>query len=139
MAAEDLEFRVQGSSELQKGDRKALAEGAAFAAAAPQAKVIADEFVTTDPMTTTGEEVMYGGPVGPEVGDDLDAEFLGPTRYPNRPLTNGAPFGPGADFVALPNESDQQFLGRVAERMLQGGRQVPDDAKVWALRVLAGM
>lgn len=140
MAAEDLEFKVQGSN-LDKGARKSLAEAEGFAAAAPstpQAKVMTDEFVTTDPVTFGGEEMMYGGAVGPEVGDDLDAEFLGPTRYPNRPITNGAPFGPGADFVAMPDESDQQFLGRVAERMLQGGRQVPDAAKQWALRVLVG-
>jgi hypothetical protein len=69
--------------------------------------------------------------------DEYDEELLGPSRT-DRPITHGAPYGLGANFAPARDETEQDYRRRVAEDLLKVGRAVPDDAKVWALRALAG-
>lgn len=109
----ELEFRTQGT-ELPKGAREQLDEAMEFAAEAPG-------FLD----------------VLPDTADEFDAVMLAGTDFPERPLTHGAPFGPGANAVPLPRESEQAFLRRIAMQMLEAG--APEDAKLWAARVIAGL
>lgn len=54
-----------------------------------------------------------------DLNGGLDGELFGPSRRPNEPVTHGAPFGPGADFTPLPQETDRAFMLRVADDLTQ--------------------
>lgn len=122
------EFRVTGSTELGKGDRQALDEAEDIAASAPELPAdVAGQFDMTSLPEITG-----GG------SEDIDAELFAPTDFPNRPLTHGASFGPGATVSPRPRLSDRQLLARYAERIVEARDSVPEGSLVWAMRVLAG-
>lgn len=134
--AEETDFAVQGS-ELPKGAGQQLAEAAELARAfregsepqmEPQAPAMVEVGSATEPMQ----------PVYADVDDELDSELLGPTDFPGVPLSAGADYGAGSRFTRLSSESDDEFMGRIARQMLMAGRSVPEDARVWAARTLAG-
>lgn len=50
-----------------------------------------------------------------DLNGGLDEVLFGPTRRPDEPQTQGAPFGAGANFVALPWEDQNTFIARVAQ------------------------
>jgi len=114
--ARDIDFHSQGSSELGKGAGKQLEEGFDYA--------------------SQGAFKEAFGSVS--ASDPVDEVLFAPTDFPNRPITNGAAFGPGANFVRTPKLSDRAILNRAATRILENKDDVPDDALVWAMRVLAG-
>jgi hypothetical protein len=122
--ASEPDFAVQGT-DLPKGAGKQLQEGYAQAASV--------EAFRTAPVNQGVVPTIYSD----SGGDEYDQELLAPTNFPDRPLTHGAEFGPGADFLPSPRENDSDFMVRIATRMLQQS-YLPDDAKVWAARVLAG-
>lgn len=41
--------------------------------------------------------------------------LFSPTDRPNEPVTAGAPFGPGPNFVSRPVEDERAFLGRIGQ------------------------
>lgn len=67
---------------------------------------------------------------------DLDAVLFGPTDFPGRPLTQGMSFGPGDNFSPNPQETEDQFMHRIAIKVLDSGG--PEDLQIWAARRLAG-
>lgn len=81
-----------------------------------------------------------------EIDDEVDEfvpageeeEFIfGPTMRPEEPITQGAPFGAGADLPRLAIETEDQFATRVAN-MILGNQQAGRESKAWARRRLAG-
>ena len=134
--ADELEFRTQGT-ELPYGARKELARQTAFAEAAAPPSPPAEPRPVAEAVPVE-EEPPAMQLVSPAGADELDAFLFAPTDFPDRPLTDGAPFGPGRNELVLPQEDERAFLHRVARRMLEEPG-VPEDAKVWAARVIAGM
>ncbi len=110
----DLDFHSQGSSEFGRGEGKQIEDGFDFA-------------------SQGGREVF--GAVSAH--DPVDDVLFAPTDFANRPITHGAPYGPGANFVRTPKLSDRALLSRAAQRILEHKADVPDDALVWAMKVLA--
>lgn len=127
------DFRVQGT-DLPKGSSQQLEEGYAFAGP-PEAQETDAATYEPGEEDLLAEEAFF---TDEAATDELDEQLFSPTDHPERPLTHGAPFGPGADFVASPLTSEQDHMNRVAQRVLEAGRQVPDDALLWATRVLMG-
>ena len=113
----DAGYRVQGSS-LEKGDAQALNE--------------ATDLANSMPM---GSGINFGMAFG-DAPQETDVALYGPTHRPSTPITQGAPFGPGADFVPRPFEDERDYTHRVARRVIEAGRAMPDDALSWALRTL---
>lgn len=128
--AEDLEYRVSGSTELAKGDRASLARATRTAG-----EPIAPPEITETEVAPTGG-LAFAPDMGGEPDPDIDAVLFGPTDYPDRPITNGMSFGPGANFSPNPDETEDQFMHRIAIRALEADS--PEDVKVWAARRLAG-
>lgn len=52
-----------------------------------------------------------------DLNDGYDDALFGPTMRPTEPLTHGAPFGPGANFVPRPDEDNRSFSLRVADEL----------------------
>lgn len=52
-----------------------------------------------------------------ELNGGLDKVLFGPSARPNEPVTHGAPFGDGANFIPRPNEDDHTFMLRVADEL----------------------
>lgn len=52
-----------------------------------------------------------------DLNDGLDEYLFAPTERPNEPLTAGAPFGQGANFVPRPYETPRAFKLRVADTL----------------------
>lgn len=123
---DDLQYRASGVGGLPKGSRTALDEAADFAAAAPGA-----------PEDTTQEPIVASYAQGQD-RDNLDAELFAPTDNPDRPLTHGAPTGPGANAVFAPRLSDRAMLARIGERMLANRDSLPESAVIWAVRAALG-
>ena len=79
--------------------------------------------VVRQPEYKRGASLPYGGAtqanaMDPEATPPLtpEEEFLyGPTMRPAEPVTAGAPFGEGPNYVMQPRQTDQQVLARVAE------------------------
>jgi hypothetical protein len=61
----------------------------------------------------------------PELQEDAsggyDDALFAPTDRPDEPITHGAPFGAGANFVALPYEDEFAFRRRVADELESSG------------------
>jgi hypothetical protein len=104
-----------------------------IAAAAPLAEPM-PEALPEEELGFIPEEV--GLPPGPE--DDLaededvddmeplegwEQDVFGPTAREFEPPTAGMPHGPGSNLVRLPQESDQQFMRRVADILDQSGNE----------------
>lgn len=106
------QFRVQGS-DLPKGSAQSLDEAEDLAASAPAIFGTADR-------------------------DNVDPVLFSETDFPNRPVTHGAPFGPGDNAVYSPRESERTVLNRIATRIVEQRGSVPETALVWAVRTLAG-
>ena len=60
-----------------------------------------------------------GAPLGEEedVSGGYDEALFAPTHRPDEPLTQGAPFGPGSNFVPLPYEDEWAFRRRIADEL----------------------
>lgn len=56
----------------------------------------------------------------PLLGGDFDSVLFQPTHRPNEPLTEGAPFGAGANSIRSEDsgETDRERLLRIAESMV---------------------
>jgi hypothetical protein len=68
-----------------------------------------------------------------------EEQFLyGPTDRPNEPITHGAPFGPGAPVSRFANETNQEFMTRVAQQLSSDPNAAPE-VQAFASRVLRGM
>jgi hypothetical protein len=130
--ATEGQFRVGGSTELEYGDATELerAQQVATNQEAPAPPEIGPAVEQGSPALDF--PVDAGGPVDP----DLDAVLYGPTDYPDRPLTNGMGFGTGSNFSPNPQETEDQFMHRVAIKVLDAPG--PEELKVWAARRLAG-
>lgn len=50
-----------------------------------------------------------------ELNGGFDKALFASSSRPNEPVTHGAPFGDGANWVPQPNEDDYTFLLRVAD------------------------
>lgn len=78
------------------------------------------EAVSQTGLAPAAEE---GVDLPPELDDELnegyDEELFAPSREPDLPVTDGVPFGPGADFIPRASEDDRSFMLRVA-RELEG-------------------
>ncbi len=61
----------------------------------------------TEPATQQPAEL-------PDLNDGYDRVLFAPTDRPGEPITQGAPFGPGANWIPRPHEDDRSFLLRVA-------------------------
>lgn len=61
-----------------------------------------------------------------DLNDGYDAVLFGPSQRPDEPITEGAPFGPGSNFVPRPFEDDRAFMLRVADEIERSpGGQTP--------------
>jgi hypothetical protein len=60
-----------------------------------------------------------GGPPAPasDLSGGYDQALFAPTQRPDEPITHGAPFGPGANFVQAPSEDNRTFALRVAGQL----------------------
>jgi hypothetical protein len=60
-----------------------------------------------------------GAPLGEEedVSGGYDDVLFAPSHRPDEPLTQGAPFGPGSNFVPLPYEDEWAFRRRIADEL----------------------
>lgn len=70
----------------------------------------------------TGASPFAPGGAGPArrlVDEELLEEMLRPSDRPEEPITTGLPFGAGANFTRLPDETDEAFRGRVASELLE--------------------
>lgn len=68
---------------------------------------------------------------------DFDKTLFSPTDHPGEPVTHGAPFGPGADFLNDGPEGDAAFLRRAAyDTAVAPGADVR--ARSYATRVARG-
>ncbi len=56
-----------------------------------------------------------------DVSGGYDEALFAPTDRAAEPITHGAPFGPGANFVMLPYENERAFLLRVADQLESSG------------------
>lgn len=67
-----------------------------------------------------------------DLNNGYDEALFGPTMRPSEPLTTGAPFGPGANFIPRPDEDDRSFTLRVADTLEASGsaRLAPYIAKL---------
>ncbi len=117
----DAEFRQQGT-DLPKGSADQLQEGIRLA-----------DLGTFG----VGSVAAYpGGGAEPNL-DPLMAEVFAPSDRPDVPVTEGMSFGPGANYSALPDESEDQFLNRVARRILSTGSP-SEFLQEWAASRLVG-
>lgn len=68
---------------------------------------------------------------------DFDNQLFSGTDHPSEPITAGAPFGPGADFLNSGPEGDDAFIRRTAyEAALAPGASAR--ARSYATRVARG-
>lgn len=60
-----------------------------------------------------------GVPLGQEgdVSGGYDNALFAPSDRPHEPITHGAPFGEGANFVQLPYEDEYAFRRRIADEL----------------------
>lgn len=56
-----------------------------------------------------------------QIDPELASEILRPTDRPDEPFTTGLPFGPGANTLRLPNETDDRYRARIAGSLLRAG------------------
>lgn len=61
----------------------------------------------------------------PDLNGGFDAALLSPTTRPQEPLTHGASFGPGSNFVQAPSEDDRTFQLRVADTLSTDPKLAP--------------
>jgi len=73
-----------------------------------------------------------------EPRDDEDVFAFSPTDRPDEPLTQGAPFGPGASFTPYAFESQQGMLQRIADQMASQPN-APDEVRAFANRLRRGL
>src|SRR5207249_1857480 len=69
-----------------------------------------------------GEPGALESPTGQpptDLNGGFDQALFAPTDRPTEPITAGAPFGPGANYVPKPYESDRAFALRVADQLEQ--------------------
>ena len=59
--------------------------------------------------------------VRPGITPELVQQILRPTDRPDEPITTGLPFGPGANFLRLPNETDDRYRSRIASSLAHAG------------------
>jgi len=60
-------------------------------------------------------------PEDDDASGGYDEALFAPSDRPDEPITHGAPFGPGANFVALPYEDEYAFRRRVADELESSG------------------
>lgn len=126
----DESFRQEGTS-LPKGAGQQLDAALEVAAAAPEVSVEVTDARDLDRLAQGMEPEQTQE-------DDFASEFFAPSDFPLRPVTHGASFGPGGNGVRTPRVNDRTHLNRIATRMLERKDEVPDEALVWAMRVLQG-
>jgi hypothetical protein len=86
-------------------------------------------FVDEAELDDEGDEFVPGG-------EEEDFIF-GPSERPDEPLTQGAPFGQGSDFLRMSYESDDQFTRRIASQIVAAPSS-PGEARGFARRLLEG-
>lgn len=141
--ADDNELKAQATAtqpvpaDIPKGELGPLKEATQAAEVPPQPALALPEQVVEEPL----EEEELGSALALEDDEDTvpsgeDEELLlGPSDFPDQPLTQGAMFGAGADRLAM--DIDQgEFLKRTAERLLRTAGS--DSVRLWATRVLLG-
>lgn len=69
-----------------------------------------------------------------DLNDGFDSALFGPTNRPNEPITEGAPFGPGSNYVRRPYEDDRSFMLRVAQELEAGPEAGPLAAYIEDIR-----
>jgi hypothetical protein len=69
-------------------------------------------------------------------GEEEDFIF-GPSGRPDEPITQGAPFGAGSDFLRSAYESDEAFTQRIASQIANAPSS-PGEARGFARRLLEG-
>jgi hypothetical protein len=74
---------------------------------------------TVQPVT--GGQISVPDQSAPQgdISGGFDNLLFAPTDRPNEPITHGAPFGPGANFIPEPGEDDRTFMLRVAGQLQQ--------------------
>jgi hypothetical protein len=101
--------------------------------AAKQLNAAAQGIPNEAPLLTAGQRKIE--PQGKVT--DFDSVLFRGTDHPDEPITHGAPFGPGADFLAGGPEGDNAFLRRAAyETALAPGAD--NRARAYATRVARG-
>lgn len=73
----------------------------------------------------------------PDLNGGYDPSLFGPTDRTHEPVTSGVPFGPGPSFVPKPQESDRDFLSRVAGSLEQSPG-ASNQVKAFAAAVKSG-
>lgn len=78
----------------------------------PERRPVSDVEPVEGPGAEEQDEDSTGG---------YDDAVFAPSDRPDEPITHGAPFGPGANFVALPYEDEFAFRRRVADELESSG------------------
>jgi len=128
--ADTPSFRQEGT-ELPKGSGQELDAALEVASSGP-----GTQFAGEDERPVDLDRLAAGLESEALRQDDYSAEFFAPSDFPDRPVTHGASFGPGANEVRTPRMSDRAYLARIATRIVERKDQVTDDALVFAMRVL---
>lgn len=56
-------------------------------------------------------------PISGDVSGGYDEQLFSQSHRPGEPITAGAPFGPGANFIPQAGEDDHTFMLRVADQL----------------------
>lgn len=55
------------------------------------------------------------------IDPSLSGAILRPSDRPDEPFTTGLPFGPGANTLRLPNETDDRYRARISGSLIRAG------------------
>lgn len=119
--AEEPAFKSQGT-DLPQGSTSQLAEGLDIARDAEGNEV--------DVASYSGYAQFS------EVDDEYDEFATQPSWFPERPITHGAPFGPGLNSVVTPPRDEDAVLDDLATEAIRTGGT--ESLRIWAVRRLAG-
>jgi len=118
-------------------DSAALTDAEIAAVSPPLASPTPPAGVPAAPVPAqTGDVPPVGGGSSMQ-NPDIRSQILRPTDRPNEPITTGLPFGPGANFVNQPGETDARFRERVASGIETGPVTTPA-VKAFAERIRKG-
>lgn len=128
-------YRVQGSTELAKGDRQALNDETQLAES-----LGGDQTAQADTGNPQNQVLGTGVDFSPYFGsgdsEGYDDALFAPTDRPDVPLTEGMPFGAGGMFTAGAQMEQRDHMNQLARRTMELANEMPDDMLRWAQRQL---
>lgn len=104
------------------------------------AKELNDSLKGIDMQLQSVDQMVTQGDYSPANADpEVDELMFRPTDRPQEPVTQGAPVGPGSNFVVArdPNEVESSFRKRLSELLISSSDS-SDSEKMLAYRIAQG-